>query len=69
MGVSGLNEHLKHYHFIDNSTCLKCQAKIEDPIHYLLQCPAYAAQSAELIASLLQLVPEVLFTNVSKRVR
>ena len=38
MGLSGLNAHQKHYHFIDNSTCLKCHAKKEDPMHYLLQC-------------------------------
>ena len=25
MGLSGLNAHRKRYHFIDNSTCLKCQ--------------------------------------------
>ena len=67
MGLSGLNAHRKRYHFIDYSTCPKCHAKKEDSIHYLLQCPAYAVQRAELITSLQQLLPEVLFTNASRR--
>ena len=59
MGLSGLNAHRKQYHFINNSSCPNCNFKIEDTAHYILNCPSYAAQRAEMIVSLQQLLPNV----------
>ena len=58
MGLSGLNAHRKKYHFIDFSFCPNCPAKREDPTHYFLQFPAYAAIRAELIVSLSVVLPQ-----------
>ena len=59
MGLSGLNAHRKHYHFIDHSSCPNCHYKIEDTVHYLLRCPSYAAQRAEMLADLTQFIPDL----------
>ena len=59
MGLSGLNSHRKTYHFIEYSTCPNCQHRNENTTHYLLQCPAYAAQRAEMIASLSHIFPNI----------
>ena len=69
MGLSGLNAHRKRYHFINFSTCMKCQAKKEDQLHFLIQCPAYAAPRTEMINDLSLLVPNipVLFQGRSRR--
>ena len=60
MGLSGLNAHRKQYHFIKNSSCPNCNHKIEDTAHYILICPSYAAQRAEMIANLQHLLPNVI---------
>ena len=57
MGLSGLNSHRKRYHFINYSTCPRCQFRNEDALHYLLQCQAYAVQRADMVTSLLLLLP------------
>ena len=58
MGLSGLNAHRKSYHFIEYSTCDKCNARQEDSKHFLLECPAYAAHRMEMIGLLTDLVPD-----------
>ena len=57
MGLSGLNSHRKHYHFIENANCPNCQHKNEDPTHFLLVCPAYAAQRVDMIRELQNIIP------------
>ena len=49
MGLSGLNFHTKKYHFITDSSCLKCIARMEDPEHYLLFCPAFRVARVRLL--------------------
>ena len=71
MGLSGLNAHRKQYHFINHSTCPKCQARREDIVHFLLSCPAYAAPRAEMVANLSRLMPDLAlkFQNDSMRIQ
>ena len=57
MGLSGLNSHRHRYHFIDHRTCPHCLARNEDSMHFLLNCPAYAAPRAEMAAGLSLLLP------------
>ena len=60
MGLSGLNFHRKKYHFITDSSCLQCNARKEDPMHYLLFCPAYRVARVELLRGLRREVPETI---------
>ena len=57
MGLSGLNSHRKRYHFITESRCPKCNSKNEDTTHFLLECPAYTAERAEMLAGLMSVLP------------
>ena len=68
MGLSGLNSHRKKYHFIDHRTCPHCLARNEDCIHFFLICPTYAAQRAEMAASLSLLLPNTrrMFDNMHR---
>ena len=34
MGLSGLNQHRKKYHFIHHSNCAFCNDRVEDAIHF-----------------------------------
>ena len=58
LNLSGLNLHRMKYHFIKFSTCPNCDAPREDPEHFMLLCPAYAAQRDTLITQLLPLLPQ-----------
>ena len=49
MGLSGLNQHRHKYGFISHSKCPSCGHRPEDAIHYLLQCPTYAAHRRTLL--------------------
>ena len=44
MGLSALNAQRKRYNFIATSTCDYCNHKNENVRHFLLYCPAFAAQ-------------------------
>jgi len=57
MGLSGLNAHRKRYHFIENSNCPNCRSRVEDPVHFLLECPAYAAHRVDMMADLQNIIP------------
>jgi len=57
MGLSGLNAHRKRYHFIENSNCPNCRSRIEDSVHFLLECPAYAALRVDMMADLQNIIP------------
>ena len=56
MGLSALNVHRRKYNFINHSNCPNCTATREDPVHFFLDCPRYAAPRQTLLASL-ALVP------------
>jgi hypothetical protein len=43
LGLSGLSSQRFFYNHIDNPRCLTCGAGNEDPVHYFLLCPTYAA--------------------------
>jgi len=58
MGLSGLNAQRKRHHFIENGICPNCAYRSEDPKHFLLECPAYAAPRAEMIVSLQAIIPQ-----------
>mgnify|MGYP001545131586 FL=1 len=66
MGLSGLNAYRRQYHFIDFSTCPKCQFKIEDPLHFILDCPSYAAQRAEMLEHLSSMFPNIILDSHSR---
>ena len=52
MGLSGLNFHRRRVGFISDSKCGHCTARSENPGHFFLDCPAYAAQRADLLHNL-----------------
>ena len=63
MGLSGLNGHRHKYGFIDNGHCPYCTCAKEDPIHFFLECPKYAAQRVTLFTKLAALTsPGVHYT-------
>ena len=49
MGLSGLNFHRHRVGFIPSSHCPNCTASREDPAHFFLLCPRYAAQREVLL--------------------
>jgi hypothetical protein len=50
LGLSGLASQRHDYKHIKDPKCIKCNAKVENPAHYFLNCPAYAAHRAEFLA-------------------
>ena len=52
LGLSGLNSHRKRFHFINDSACLHCHCKKEDPTHFLIQCAGHAAHRVDLMGQL-----------------
>ena len=59
MELHGLNAWHTSYYFIYYSSCDRCNAKWEDCKHYLLECSAYNEQCLEVIALLIDLLPQV----------
>ena len=57
MGLSGLNAHSNNYHFINYSTCERCNARLENCRRYLFECPVHAADHLDIITLLLGLLP------------
>jgi hypothetical protein len=43
LGLSGLGSQRHDYNHIDNPRCLKCNAPMEDPLHFFLICPHFAS--------------------------
>jgi len=60
MGLSGLKSQRKKYHFIPEATCDTCNAKSENPSHYFLHCPTFAAQRQQMLRELSHNVPNVI---------
>jgi hypothetical protein len=50
LGLSGLASQRFDYKHITDPKCIRCNAKVENPVHYFLNCPAYAAHRAEFLA-------------------
>ena len=71
MGLSALKSHRKKYHFISDAICDSCNAKTEDPRHFLLYCPAYTAQRHLMIQELIHVAPDVmqLYLNYAQNIR
>ena len=67
--MSGLNAHRKKYHFINNSSCPRCNQRLEDSSHYLLVCPSFAAQREAMIAEITRVLPytQQLFGNPTRK--
>ena len=61
MGLSGLNQQRKKYHFIGQSNCPLCNQRVEDPIHYFLKCQHHAVHRRELFRG----IASVLAPNVN----
>ena len=69
MGLSGLNGQRKKYNFIKEGNCSSCNYKHEDPSHYFISCPTYAAHRRQLMHDLVQDLPDMfekLVTNIEK---
>jgi hypothetical protein len=71
LGLSGLASQRFHYNHITDPKCIKCDAKVEDPVHYFLSCPQYATHRVELINEICHILQynrfEVDFTKASFR--
>jgi hypothetical protein len=71
LGLSGLAFQRFSYKHIDNPQCNNCSALKEDPIHYLLLCPAYANHREEFLTNVMELLNlnniEIDFLNLKSR--
>ena len=52
-----LNQYLFHNHLIENLSCV-CGHPVEDPTHFFINCPRYAAIRIELVNNI-PLIPRV----------
>ena len=52
LGLSALNDHRFSYNLIENRYCPNCPRKIENNMHFFLDCPQYAAQRQILMQSI-----------------
>lgn len=59
MGLSALNAQRHSYHLIENAKCELCGHRREDPLHYFLFCPNFAAFRQHMINSLVVVLPNV----------
>ena len=59
MQLSGLNSHRKKFHFIEHNNCPKCNSPNENPEHFFISCPAYAAHRRALFDHLERVIPEL----------
>jgi len=66
LGLSGLNQHRKRYHFILEGSCPYCNARREDVSHYLLVCPTFAAHRQEMLLSIRNRFPEINIEQINK---
>jgi hypothetical protein len=71
MGLSGLAAQRTKYNLIKDPTCIKCNAKSEDPTHFFLLCPAYAVHRNEFLGETCRVLQnnniEVDFTRTRSR--
>ena len=59
MGLSGLNWHRFKYHFIPDSKCGYCNARREDPAHFLFICPRFADPRSMLFSRLAPIIASI----------
>jgi hypothetical protein len=55
MGLSGLKSQRHDYNHVPRPTCDFCGAKKEDPMHYFMQCRAFATMRVKLMVDILEL--------------
>jgi hypothetical protein len=56
LGLSGLASQRCDYKHIKDPKCIKCNAKVENPAHYFLNCPAYAAHRVEFLGEICRIL-------------
>jgi hypothetical protein len=56
LGLSGLSSQRCDYNHIDNPKCNYCNSPREDPIHYFLLCPTFAAFRTDLLRDTCQIL-------------
>jgi hypothetical protein len=49
LGLSGLAGQRFDYNHIEDPKCIKCNAKVEDPVHYFLLCPSFSIHRNEFL--------------------
>ena len=57
--LSALNAQRKRYNFIESSKCNYCNHRCENPKHFFLYCPAFAAQRQVMLDDMDRQVPQV----------
>jgi len=65
MGLSALNFHRFTYNFIPHKSCPNCNYESENIVHFLFQCPTYAAPRAVLLESLSSLIPNEILSELA----
>ena len=65
LGLSKLHSHLFTLCVIPDPFCPNCHHNKETPMHYLLECPAYAADRDAMLRGLRELLPHELPSNKS----
>ena len=64
LGLSKLHAHLFTYGIIQDPICSNCPINInETSTHYLMECPAFAAQRDEMFRGLRELLPPSIINN------
>ena len=58
LGLSGLASQRCDYKHIEDPKCQKCNAKVEDPAHYFLACPIYAACRVEFMGEVCRILQD-----------
>jgi hypothetical protein len=66
LGLSKLRAHLFTYNIIPEPSCPFCHYTKETTAHFLLECPAFAAQREVLFHDLRDLLPPTITANKSK---
>jgi hypothetical protein len=56
LGLSGLSSQRFHYNHINDPRCQTCGARNEDPMHYFLICPTYAAPCPVFLESICEIL-------------
>ena len=70
LGLSKLNDHLFTHGIIQDPFCPNCPNNSkETTVHYLMECPAFAAQREEMFRCLRELLPPTTINNNKKCVQ
>jgi hypothetical protein len=69
LGLSGLASQRFNYNHITDPKCLQCNANVEDPAHYFLDCPAFDAQRISFIGEICRILRNNNFVVDLRRIR